>query len=46
VSDADCRLLRIGRADFTDLMAEDINVAQSLLKSVARRLRQLASRAA
>ena len=46
VASTDCRLLRIDREDFTDLMAEDINVAQSLLRSVARRLRQLASRAA
>jgi ATP/ADP translocase len=42
----ECRLLRIDREDFADLMAEDVHVAQSLLKSVARRLRQLASRAA
>jgi putative ABC transport system ATP-binding protein len=41
-----CRLLRIDREDFADLMAEDVDVAQSLLQSVARRLRQLASRAA
>ena len=40
------RLLRIDRQDFTDLMADDIHVAQSLLQSVARRLRTLASRAA
>ena len=40
----ECRVLRIGRDDFADLMAEDIHVAQSLLKSVARRLRQLAGR--
>ena len=46
VAGTDCRLLRIDREDFTDLMAEDINVAQSLLRSVARRLRQLASRVA
>ena len=46
VARTDCRLLRIDREDFTDLMAEDVNVAQSLLRSVARRLRQLASRAA
>jgi hypothetical protein len=42
----DCRLLRIDRNDMADLMAEDITVAQSLLLSVARRLRELASRAA
>jgi len=42
----ECRLLRIDREDFADLMAEDVHVAQSLLKSVARRLRELASRAA
>lgn len=42
----ECRLLRIDREDFIDLMAEDIVVAQSLLRSIARRLRELASRAA
>jgi hypothetical protein len=42
----DCRLLRIDREDFADLMAEDVVVAQSLLRSVARRLRELAARAA
>lgn len=41
----DCRLLRIDRADFADLMAEDMVVAQSMLRSVARRLRELAARA-
>ena len=41
-----CHLLRIDREDFADLMAEDIDVAQSLLRSIARRLRTLASRAA
>jgi hypothetical protein len=46
VAAADCRLLRIDRDDFADLMAEDVVVAQSLLRSVARRLRELASRAA
>ncbi len=44
VARSECRVLRIGRDDFADLMAEDIHVAQSLLKSVARRLRQLAGR--
>jgi len=45
VAEGDCRVLRIDRADFTDLMAEDIVVAQSMLRSVARRLRNLAARA-
>ncbi len=45
VAAGDCRLLRIDRNDVADLMAEDITVAQSLLLSVARRLRQLAARA-
>jgi len=40
-----CRLLRIDREDFADLMAEDVVVAQSLLRSVARKLRDLAARA-
>jgi ATP/ADP translocase len=46
VAAGECRLLRIGRDEIADLMAEDITVAQSLLLSVARRLRELASRAA
>ncbi|MBD3222133.1 cyclic nucleotide-binding domain-containing protein [bacterium] len=41
-----CRVLRIDREDFADLMAEDVVVAQGLLRSIARRLRELAARAA
>jgi CRP-like cAMP-binding protein len=46
VAATECRLLRIDREDFADLMADDVHVAQSLLRSVARRLRDLAARAA
>ncbi len=45
VAERDCRLLEIEREDFADLMAEDVVVAQSMLRSVARRLRSLATRA-
>jgi len=44
VADGACRLLRIDREDFADLMAEDVHVAQSLIKSITSRLRQLAAR--
>ncbi len=34
-------LLRIGREDFLDVLADDVNVAQGLLLSLVRRLRAL-----
>jgi len=40
-----CRLLRIDREDFADLLADQVQVAQGILRAVTRRLRTLASRA-
>lgn len=39
---ADVRLLRIDKDDFFDLLADNIEVTQSILKSIVKRLRALA----
>jgi CRP-like cAMP-binding protein len=41
---ADATLLRIDRDDFVDLMADHVQIAQGVIKAVARRLRGLAAR--
>ncbi len=41
---ADARLLRVDRRDFVDLLADNVQIAQSLIRTVARRLRALAGR--
>lgn len=38
------RLLRIDKEDFIDLLADDVDITQGVLKAVVRRLRGLAGR--
>lgn len=40
-----CRLLRIEREDFIDLLADHVQITRSILKTLARRLRNLMIRA-
>ncbi len=40
----DSTLLRIDREDFTDILADHVEVAQGVIRTVARRLRGLAGR--
>jgi CRP-like cAMP-binding protein len=42
----DCTLLVIDREDFTDLLADHVQIAQGVIRAVARRLRNLAGRGA
>jgi len=42
---SDVTVLRIDRADFADVLADHVEVAQGVLRTVARRLRGLATRA-
>jgi len=41
----DARLLRIDRNEFNELLADDVRIAQGIIGTVARRLRELAERA-
>lgn len=41
VTAGDCRLLRIDRNEFRDLLADNILVTESVMKSLTRRLRRL-----
>lgn len=41
----DTRLLRIDRNEFNDLLSDDVRVAQGIIRTVARKLRELAERA-
>lgn len=41
----DSNLLRIGQDDFVDLLSDHIKVTQGVLKSIAKRLRNLVARA-
>ena len=41
----DSRLLRIDRNEFSDLLSDDVRIAQGIIRTVARRLRGLAGRA-
>jgi len=41
----DTRLLRIERSDFNDLLADDVRIAQGIIRTVAGKLRELAERA-
>ncbi len=43
VAHADTTLLRIDREDFADTLADHVQVAQGVIKTVARRLRNLAT---
>ncbi len=38
------RLLRIDRNEFNDLLSDDVRIAQGIIRTVARRLRELAER--
>jgi hypothetical protein len=44
-AEADTRLLRIDAAEFADLLSDDVRFAQGVIRTVTRRLRQLAGRA-
>ncbi|MDX2475157.1 MAG: Npt1/Npt2 family nucleotide transporter [Candidatus Krumholzibacteria bacterium] len=41
----DSRLLRIDRNEFNDLLSDDVRIAQGIIRTVARKLRELAERA-
>ncbi|HDS01573.1 MAG TPA: cyclic nucleotide-binding domain-containing protein, partial [candidate division Zixibacteria bacterium] len=43
---ADCRLLRVDREDFIDLLADHVQIAQGVIKTVVKRLRNLVERVA
>jgi len=40
----DSRLLRIGSEEFNDLLADDVRIAKGIIRTVARRLRELAGK--
>lgn len=40
----DCRLLRIERESFFDLLSDNVQITRSILKSMSARLRQLMGR--
>jgi len=41
----DVRLMRIDREEFADLLSDEVRIAQGIIRTVARRLRELAGRA-
>jgi CRP-like cAMP-binding protein len=41
----DCRLLKINKEDFIDLLADHVEISQSIMKTTVKRLRNLMSRA-
>lgn len=41
----DSRLLRIDRGEFNDLLSDDVRIAQGIIRTVARKLRELVERA-
>ena len=41
----DTRLLRIDQGEFNDLLADDVRIAKGIIRTVGRRLRELAGRA-
>ncbi len=41
----DSRLLRLDSGEFNDLLADDVRIAKGIIRTVARRLRELAGRA-
>ncbi len=45
-ADADSDLLRIDREDFIDLLADHVQIAEGVLKTVVKRLRSLVERVA
>ena len=44
-ADEDSRLLRIDRNDFHDLLSDDVRIARGIIRTVTRKLRDLAGRA-
>jgi CRP/FNR family cyclic AMP-dependent transcriptional regulator len=42
----DCRLLRVDREDFIDLLADHVRIAQGVIKTIVKRLRNLVERVA
>jgi len=44
VSESDSRLLVINREDFVDLLADHVQITESVLKTMTRRIRSLMSR--
>jgi CRP-like cAMP-binding protein len=46
IVDDDAQLLRIDREDFVDLLADHVQIAQGVLKTVVKRLRGLVERVA
>lgn len=42
----DAQLLRVDREDFMDLLADNVQIAQGVMKTVAKRLRRLVERVA
>ncbi len=40
----DCRLIRVDKEDFIDLLAENVEITQGILKAVVGRLRSVVSR--
>ena len=42
----DCRLIRVDREDFIDLLADHVQIAQGVIKTVVKRLRSLVERVA
>ena len=46
VAAENCRLLRVDREDFIDLLADHVQIAQGVIKTVVKRLRNLVERVA
>lgn len=44
VAESSCRLLRVGRDDFVEVLADNVEVTRGVLRGLSRRLRTLASR--
>lgn len=42
----DAQLLRVDREDFVDLLADNVQIAQGVMKTIVKRLRSLAERVA
>jgi CRP-like cAMP-binding protein len=40
----DTRLLRIDRNEFNDLLSDDVRIAKGIIRTVTRKLRELAER--
>ncbi len=40
----DTKLLRIDRSEFNDLLSDDVRIAKGIIRTVTRKLRELAGR--